>query len=132
MTVVADIAKYHESLSPEDRELCEALAEIIERELPQAEGKVWHRHPVWFVDGNPLVGYHRLKPGVRVLFWSGQSFPTPGLIASGSFQAAEYWPLSVSALTDAPLKIWLAESVAIQWDYEHIVKNRGLVRRTAF
>lgn len=128
----SDIEKYHASLSAEDRTICEALAVAIERELPEAEGKVWHGHPVWFLEGNPVVGYHRLKPGLRVLFWSGQSFPTPGLTANGSFKAADFQPKSVEELATLPLEAWLKESRDVQWDYKNIMKNKGLVKLTEF
>ena len=57
--------------------------------LPDAEQKIWHAHPVWFLNGNPIVGYSKLKECVRLLFWSGQSFDEPGLQKEGSFKAAE-------------------------------------------
>jgi hypothetical protein len=127
-----DIVAYEATLIEADRSLCERLRSVISDALPEAEGKIWHRHPVWFLDGNPVVGYHRLKSGVRVLFWSGQSFPTSGLEKSGTFMAAEYYPGSVGELNEPLLRTWLAESREIQWDYEHIMKNRGLVKLTHF
>ena len=42
--------------------------------MPESESKIWHRHPVWFLDGNPIVGYSKLKAGIRLMFWSGASF----------------------------------------------------------
>ena len=45
---------------------------------PHAENKIWHAHPVWFLDGNPVVGYSKQKVGVVLLFWSGQSFGRGG------------------------------------------------------
>jgi hypothetical protein len=127
-----DIVAYEATLMEVDRSLCERLRSVIADALPEAEGKIWHRHPVWFLDGNPVVGYHRLKSGVRVLFWSGQSFLTSGLEKSGTFMAAEYYPDSVGELNEPLLRTWLAESREIQWDYEHIMKNRGLVKLTHF
>lgn len=132
MNLPADIVEYHRSLDSEDAALCEELARIIGAELPEAEAKVWHRHPVWFLDGNPVVGYHRLKKAVRVLFWSGQSFRTPGLTPNGSFEAADFQPASKSAIAHFPFAQWLAESREIQWDYKHIMKNKGLVKLTSF
>src|SRR5262245_51767751 len=46
-----------------DRATCKALANAIDRHLPGAESKIWHRHPVWFLEGNPIVGYSTLKGG---------------------------------------------------------------------
>jgi hypothetical protein len=37
------------------------LAKTIDSKLIEAENKIWHAHPVWFLDGNPIVGYSKLK-----------------------------------------------------------------------
>lgn len=58
-----DIKTYNDQQTPEDKKICNLLAEIIDRELPEAENKIWHAHPVWFLDGNPIVGYNKQKPG---------------------------------------------------------------------
>ena len=132
MSLPEDITAYHLTLDAPDQEICRVLAAQISRELPDAEAKVWHRHPVWFLDGNPLVGYHRLKAGIRVLFWSGQSFPTPGLTPNGSFQAADFQPASVGAIDENVFATWLREARDIQWNYRDIMKNKGLVKLTSF
>ncbi|MBT2484746.1 MULTISPECIES: DUF1801 domain-containing protein [unclassified Microbacterium] len=132
MTRPAEIDAYHARLSPEDREICDALAAEIERALPEATSKVWHAHPVWFLDGNPIVGYDRLKDAVRLMFWSGQSFDAAGLAPTGTFQAAEARFHDVAEIDTEALSEWLAESRTIQWDYERIRTNRGLVKRTEF
>lgn len=132
MTHAADIDEYHRALDRQDREIADVLASEIERGLPEATGKVWHAHPVWFLDGNPIVGYDRLKDAVRLMFWSGQSFPTPGLTASGSFQAGEVRYVDAGDIDTEALGRWLQDSRDVQWDYEHIRTNRGLVKRTAF
>jgi len=83
--MLPEIKKYHEGKSPDHRAICDQLYEVIEAEYGVDECKLWHGAPVWFIDGNPIVGYHGLKPGVRLLFWSGQSFGMPGLEARGPF-----------------------------------------------
>lgn len=90
---------------------------------------IWHRHPVWFIDGNPVVGYHKLKDSVRLLFWSGQSFDEPGLAPEGSFKAAEARFTDASDINATALKRWLKKSAAIQWDYKNIVKRKGKLER---
>ena len=70
----SDTKAYNAALAPDDRALCHLLSQHIDRELPEAENKIWHAHPVWFLEGNPIVGYSKLKDCVRLLFWSGQSF----------------------------------------------------------
>lgn len=120
---------YNEKLSVEDRDICNLLAEQIDLGLPEAENKVWHAHPVWFLDGNPIVGYSKLKNCVRLLFWSGQSFQTEGLKKEGSFKAAEARYTSVDQVDTTLLGKWLAESREIQWDYKNIVKRKGKLER---
>jgi hypothetical protein len=125
----ADTAAYNAALAPGDRAVCDLLAREIDRGLPDAENKVWHAHPVWFLEGNPMVGYSKLKGGVRLLFWSGQSFDEDELQAEGSFKAAEARFTAVDQVSKKSLKRWLAKAREIQWDYEHIVRNRGLLKR---
>lgn len=127
----ATIATYHRGQSQEDRAICDKLKEEIDRALPKAESKIWHGHPVWFLDGNPIVGYHRLKDNVRLLFWSGQSFDEDGLAPEGTFKAAEVRYNAAAEIKVTPLRRWLAKSKKIQWDYKNIVKRRGVLERIA-
>ena len=70
-----EIKAFNDSqVSAEERQICEILAATVNKLLPEAECKIWHRHPVWFLDGNPTVGYSKLKAGIRLMFWSGASF----------------------------------------------------------
>jgi hypothetical protein len=124
-----DIQAYHDSLSEEDKNICDVLAQEILRGLPEAEYKIWHRHPVWFLEGNPIVGYHKLKDCVRLLFWSGQSFEEEGLEKEGSFKAAEARYTSVQDINTKNLARWLKKSKKIQWDYKNIVKRKGLLKK---
>jgi hypothetical protein len=123
------IPEYNQGQAREDRAICDALRKEIEAALPKAESKIWHGHPVWFLDGNPIVGYHKLKDGVRLMFWSGQTFDEEGLVAEGTFKAAVARYNSADEVKVTPLRRWLAKSKKIQWDYKNIVKRRGgLVR----
>ncbi len=124
-----DIQTYNNSQSPEDKEICDLLFQEISRSLPQAENKIWHAHPVWFLDGNPVAGYSKLKNSVRLLFWSGQSFDEPGLQNEGSFKAAEMRYTSVDQVNTKDLKRWLKKATEIQWDYKNIVKRKGVLER---
>lgn len=113
--------------------ICDALAKAIDRHLtkaaPHVENKIWHRHPVWFIEGNPIVGYSKLKNCIRLLFWSGQSFDEPGLQPEGSFKAAEARYTSVDQIVAKDLKRWIEKSIDIQWDYKNIVKRKGKLER---
>lgn len=124
-----EIAAYNESQSEMDREICEKLAVTINKVLLEAESKIWHAHPVWFLDGNPVVGYSKLKDSVRLLFWSGQSFDEPGLQSEGKFKAADARFTAVKDVKVKDLTRWLKKSRDIQWDYKNIVKRRGVLER---
>ena len=124
-----DIQKYNSSQSAEDREICNLLASEISRSLPQAENKIWHAHPVWFLNGNPVVGYSKLKNCIRLLFWSGQSFDEDALQNEGSFKAAEMRCISATQINKKDLSRWLKKAVKIQWDYKNLIKRKGVLVR---
>ena len=124
-----DVKAYNNSQSASDKAICNALADEIDSNLSKAENKIWHAHPVWFLDRNPIVGYSKLKDSVRLLFWSGESFEEPGLQPEGSFKAAEARYASVDQINKKDLKRWLTKSKKIQWDYKNIVKRRGELER---
>ena len=124
-----DILAYNNKQTEEDREICNILAQEIDINLPEAENKIWHAHPVWFLDGNPIVGYSKLKNSVRLLFWSGQTFDEDVLQNEGSFKAAEMRFTSAKQINRADLKRCLRKSIDIQWDYKNIVKRKGELER---
>jgi hypothetical protein len=124
-----DIQAYNDVQSPEEKKICNILAQEINLHLPEAENKIWHAHPVWFLDGNPIVGYSKLKNCIRLLFWSGQSFEDEGLQNEGSFKAAEKRYTAAEQINTTDLKRWLEKSKEIQWDYKNIVKRRGVLER---
>jgi hypothetical protein len=124
-----DVAEYNNKQTLEDKQICDRLAAEINRCLPDAENKIWHAHPVWFLDGNPVAGYSKLKNCVRLLFWSGQSFDEPGLQNEGSFKAAEKRYTSVEEIDSKDLERWLTKARDIQWDYKNIVKRKGQLER---
>ena len=124
-----DTRTYNSALVGNDQVIADLLATEIDKHLPEAENKIWHRHPVWFLDGNPIVGYSKLKDSVRLLFWSGQSFDEPGLKNEGSFKAAEARYLSANEINTKDLQRWLTKARDIQWDYKNIVKRKGRLER---
>jgi hypothetical protein len=124
-----DIKAYNAKQLPEDKAICDLLEQEISKGLPEAENKIWHAHPVWFLDGNPIVGYHKLKNSVRLLFWSGQSFEEAELKNEGSFKAAEMRYNSADQINTKDLKRWLKKARDIQWDYKNIVKRKGVLER---
>jgi hypothetical protein len=126
----ADIAAFNAGQAAGEREICERLAAEIDKRLTGAESKIWHRHPVWFLDGNPTVGYSKLKAGIRLMFWSGADFGEERLLpGSGKFKDASITYASVSEVKAAELARWLKKSREIQWDYKNIRKTKGKLRR---
>lgn len=124
------IADYNAALSPEHAALCARLATEIGARLAGAESKLWHGHPVWFLAGNPIVGYSRQKAGVRLMFWSGAGFDEPELsVLGGRWKDASVILNRVGDLKVTALRRWLRKSRAIQWDYKNIVKRRGRLVR---
>jgi hypothetical protein len=124
-----EIKAYNDQQAATDKKICDLLAKTFDKELDGAESKIWHSHPVWFLDGNPVVGYTRIKDSVRLLFWSGQSFDEPALSKIGKFKAAEYRYSSVDQVNLDDLQRWLDKAREVQWDYKNIVKRKGVLER---
>ncbi|OGS62950.1 MAG: hypothetical protein A2X07_11590 [Flavobacteria bacterium GWF1_32_7] len=125
-----DVEAYNNSQSTEDKLICNLLAEQFNLHLPEAENKIWHAHPVWFLDGNPIVGYSKQKTGIRLMFWSGKSFEEDKLnVLGGKFQDASIFYNSFNEINTTDLKNWLKKAKEIQWDYKNIVKRKGILER---
>ena len=125
-----DIRVYNNSQSTEDKKICNMLAEEISRHLLEAENKIQHAHPVWFLEGNPIVGDSKLKSGIRLMFWSGASFDEEELqMGTGKFKDASISYTSEKEIKTKDLKRWLKKSKKIQWDYKNIVKRKGVLER---
>jgi len=121
---------YNENQTATDREICNLLATTIDNELTESESKVWHGHPVWFLDGNPIVGYSKQKAGWCLMFWSGADFDEETLIVRGKkFKDASVFYTTVEQIDTAEFIRWLKKSKEIQWDYKNIVKRKGVLER---
>lgn len=121
---------YNTALDPAHRALCDLLATEIARHLPEAENKVWHGHPVWFLAANPIVGYSKQKNGIRLMFWSGASFEEPALnVRGGKFKDASVFFNDAAEVDREVLQRWLAKGRGIQWDYQNIVRRKGVLER---
>jgi hypothetical protein len=133
--MLPDIRAYNAALASREQDVCDVLAETIDTHLKGrtksviVENKIWHRHPVWFLDGNPVVGYSKQKPGIRLMFWSGKDFEEPGLnIPGGKFKDASVFFNDPGEVDEKLLKRWLKKAATIQWDYKNIVKRKGLLK----
>lgn len=125
-----DIKSYNEALTAEEHAIGNLLATCINKILPVEESKIWHRHPVWFIDGNPIVGYSKQKAGIRLMFWSGADFEEPELnIVGKKFKDASIFYTTTTAIDPEALDRWLTKAKEIQWDYKNIVKRKGQLLR---
>ena len=96
--------------------------------MPDAGNKIWHAHPVWFLNGNPIVGYSKQKAGIRLMFWSGADFEEDQLKVHGKkFKDASIFYNSADKINTDDLVRWLKKSREIQWDYKNIVKRKGVL-----
>lgn len=125
-----EIQAYNQQQTAEDQAICDALASSINSELSEAESKIWHAHPVWFLDGNPIVGYSKQKAGIRLMFWSGADFGEEGLNVRGAkFKDASVFFNHVSEINSDDLKRWLQNAREIQWDYKNLIKRKGKLEK---
>jgi uncharacterized protein YdhG (YjbR/CyaY superfamily) len=128
--MLPEIETYNKSQSANDSLICKQLATTISEYLPEAESKIWHRHPVWFLDGNPTVGYSKQKTGIRLMFWSGADFDEEKLKVKGAkFKDASVFFNDLAEINIEDLKRWLNKSREIQWDYKNLIKRKGKLER---
>lgn len=126
-----EISHYINNLENEsDKLIGNKLVEIINSSLNFTESKIWHRHPVWFIEGNPITGFSKEKKGIRLMFWSGADFDEELLSVKGEkFKDASVYYNSESEINEEDLTRWLKKSEEIQWDYKNLVKRKGVLER---
>jgi hypothetical protein len=125
-----EIRAFHEAQVPEEKEICDLLFNLISENLPEAENKIWHAHPVWFLEGNPIVGYSKLKGCIRLFFWSGADFEEYQLKqGTGKFKDASIRYSDIRQINVADVERWIEKSKNIQWDYRNLIKRKGRFER---
>jgi hypothetical protein len=123
-----DILEYNNSI--EESELCNALFKLINENLKNAQVKIWHAHPVWFINDNPIVGYSKQKKGIRLMFWSGADFEESLLnVIGGKFKDASVFYNSINEISKKDLKRCLKKAEIIQWDYKNLIKRKGKLQK---
>lgn len=125
-----EISTYNNQQTATDKKICDLLAENIDNKLTNAESKIWHAHPVWFLEENPIVGYSKQKKGIRLMFWSGADFDEENLNIKGAkFKDASIFYNDATEINTEDLNRWILKSEQIQWDYKNLVKRRGKLER---
>ncbi len=129
--MISTIQYYIDALDDEKHQtICHLLNQFIIENLSFTESKIWHAHPVWFIDGNPIVGFSKQKAGIRLMFWSGADFDENDLNIKGvKFKDASIFYNAVSEINLEDVKRWLQKAENIQWDYKNIVKRKGVLER---
>lgn len=123
-----DILAYNNTQTATDKEICDILSREINLKLNEEESKIWHAHPVWFIDENPIVGYSKLKSGIRLMFWSGADFDEADLkINTGKFKDASITYTAAEQINLDDVARWIEKSKKIQWDYKNVVKRKGVL-----
>jgi len=126
------IDQFNAAQSSDDQLICDTLRQEIERGLKGADSKIWHAHPVWFLDDNPIVGYSKLKDCIRLMFWSGADFDEPDLKpGTGKFKDASIRYTDAKQINKKDVKRWLTKAKSIQWDYKNVIKRKGKLVRIA-
>jgi len=125
-----EILAYNSLQSDQDKGICDLLATTIQQELTEAVSKIWHAHPVWFLEGNPIVGYSKQKKGIRLMFWSGADFQEELLdVKGGKFKDESVFYSNLNELDLSALVRFLKKSKEIQWDYKNLIKRKGVLKR---
>ncbi len=125
-----EIRTFNDSQTKDEKEICDLLYNVISQNLPEAENKIWHAHPVWFLEGNPIVGYSKLKGCIRLFFWSGASFDEKDLKqGTGKFKDASIRYTNVDQIKIEDIERWLEKARNIQWDYRNVIKRKGKLER---
>ena len=126
----AEIRTFNDAQTETEKEICDVLYDVISQNLPEAENKIWHAHPVWFLEGNPIVGYSKLKGCIRLFFWSGADFGEEDLKpGTGKFKDASIRYTSVDQINIPDVKRWIEKARNIQWDYKNLIKRKGALQR---
>jgi len=104
------IAAYSQAQPPAFRAICDVLRGLIEAALPKATSRVWHGSPVWFIEGNPVVGYNATAKAVNLLFWNGQAFDEAGLKPVGKYRAAQAVFRDTAEIDPKAIRRWLGKA----------------------
>lgn len=117
------LASYHKQFEPRVKKIMLLLKAELDAGLGEANCKLYHGAPVWFVGENPVAGYSLNSRGVCLLFWNGQNFKSANLHKVGKFFAAELRLNSVDDIDTKELKSLIAKSKKQVWDSATYMKQ---------
>jgi hypothetical protein len=87
-----------------------ALRDLLDAHLPQAEGRVYHGHPIWLVDKTMLAGFKVYSSYVTFMIWQGQDVDDPtGRLVPGARRMASVKLASPSDVDADAFAGWLKQ-----------------------
>ncbi|GIG22119.1 hypothetical protein Cch01nite_28430 [Cellulomonas chitinilytica] len=105
------IDEYVAALPADQAAVATALRSRIDAGLPDAEGRMWHGHPVWLRGDDPVAGFKAFPRWVTLLLWHGSEVTeaTDALTASAD---GTRWSLKITApdeVDESALDGWLTQ-----------------------
>ena len=86
MAKILTIDEYNSTLPEGLAPIGEQLTRLLDEALPEADGLIWHGHPVWMSGRSPVAAFKAHGSHVTFMLWAGQSITDRSgrLEASGS------------------------------------------------
>ncbi|HZK35581.1 MAG TPA: DUF1801 domain-containing protein [Aeromicrobium sp.] len=112
MAKILTIGEYVESMSETLRPVGEKLTQVLDGSLPEADGFIWHGHPVWMVGDSPIAAFKAHSAHVTFMIWKGQLLTDrSGLLQpAGSSEMANLKVSSVDEVDENVFANWLHQA----------------------
>ena len=72
MAKILTIDEYVESMSETLSPIGDKLTRILDGSLREADGFIWHGHPVWMIGDSPVAAFKAHTAHVTFMIWKGQ------------------------------------------------------------
>ena len=118
------IDEYMSKLAPPLREVATATRQVIDADLPECHGPVWHGHPVWTSGSNPgtsAVCFLKADPSyVPFGLWHGKAVSDPsGRLQPGAREMASVKLRSTDDVDGQLFRAWLRQAYEADSAPEH-------------
>lgn len=103
------IDEYLAGLPADQAAIAAVLRAHLDAGLPDADGRMWHGHPVWMRGDDPVAGFKAFPRWVTLLLWHGAEVTgsTDALTASAD---GSRWSLKITDHVDeAALDGWIGQ-----------------------
>ena len=112
MAKILTIDEYVESMSETLRPVGEKLTQVLDGSLPEADGFIWHGHPVWMIGDSPIAAFKAHATHVTFMIWKGQLLTDrSGLLQpAGSSDMANLKVSSIDEVDENVYANWLHQA----------------------